>query len=111
MLATGHTTKGIHLGNITGRIIAHYIFNDISDVTVETDAFLPSRIADFADVKGKNRFFVTALSKDHAEPCADPSKNEPQHPPLLTDWHLSEGRWCRIGGRKDLTRGRPDCLR
>ena len=28
LLATGHTTKGIHLGPITGRIIADYICRD-----------------------------------------------------------------------------------
>ena len=43
MLATGHTTKGIHLGPITGRIISDYIVKDYTDVPVDTGPFLPNR--------------------------------------------------------------------
>ena len=46
MLATGHTTKGIHLGPITGRIIADSIVKGSTDVPVDLDAFRPSRFAD-----------------------------------------------------------------
>ena len=45
MLATGHTTKGIHLGPITGRIIADYIFQGSTDAIAEMEAFLPDRFA------------------------------------------------------------------
>ena len=43
MLATGHTTKGVHLGPITGRAVADYILKGRTDISVEMDAFLPSR--------------------------------------------------------------------
>jgi glycine oxidase len=45
MLATGHTTKGIHLGPITGRIIADYIFEGSTNVVASMEAFLPDRFA------------------------------------------------------------------
>ena len=45
MLATGHTTKGIHLGPITGRIIADWVVKGRTDVPVDLDAFQPSRFA------------------------------------------------------------------
>jgi glycine oxidase len=45
MLATGHTTKGIHLGPITGRIIADYILKGATDVPVDMGPFLPGRFA------------------------------------------------------------------
>ena len=48
-LATGHTTKGIHLGPITGRIIADYIDRGSTDVVADMSEFLPDRFADFAD--------------------------------------------------------------
>ena len=48
-LATGHTTKGIHLGPITGRIIADYICRGTTDVAADMSEFLPDRFADFAD--------------------------------------------------------------
>ena len=48
-LATGHTTKGIHLGPITGRIIADYICRGATDVVEDMSEFLPDRFADFAD--------------------------------------------------------------
>ena len=42
-LATGHTTKGIHLGPITGRIIADYICPGDIGTGLDTDSFLPGR--------------------------------------------------------------------
>ncbi len=49
LLATGHTTKGIHLGPITGRIISDYICRGSTQVVSEMGQFLPDRFADFAD--------------------------------------------------------------
>ena len=49
LLATGHTTKGIHLGPITGRIIADYIRDGSTSVVADMSALLPDRFADFAD--------------------------------------------------------------
>ena len=48
-LATGHTTKGIHLGPITGRIIGDYIYRGSTDVVADMSEFLPDRFAGFAD--------------------------------------------------------------
>ena len=48
-LATGHTTKGIHLGPITGRIIADYICRGSTRVVSDLGEFLPDRFTDFAD--------------------------------------------------------------
>ena len=48
-LATGHTTKGIHLGPVTGRIIADYICGGSTEVVSDMSEFLPDRFADFAD--------------------------------------------------------------
>ncbi len=48
-LATGHTTKGIHLGPITGRIIADYIRRGSTQAVSDMSEFLPDRFADFAD--------------------------------------------------------------
>ena len=49
LLATGHTTKGIHLGPITGRIIADYVCRGSTQVVSDMNEFLPDRFADFAD--------------------------------------------------------------
>ena len=49
LLATGHTTKGIHLGPITGRIIADYICRGSTMVVSDMREFLPDRFADFTD--------------------------------------------------------------
>ena len=49
LLATGHTTKGIHLGPITGRIIADYICRGSTRVVSDMSEFLPDRFADFED--------------------------------------------------------------
>ena len=49
LLATGHTTKGIHLGPITGRIITDYICRGSTRVVSDMGEFLPDRFADFAD--------------------------------------------------------------
>ena len=45
-LATGHTTKGIHLGPITGRIIADYVTHGSPQMPLELDDFLPRRFQD-----------------------------------------------------------------
>ena len=45
-LATGHTTKGIHLGPITGRIIADYVTHGGPQLPVDLDDFLPRRFLD-----------------------------------------------------------------
>ena len=49
LLATGHTTKGIHLGPITGRIIADYVCRGSTEVASDMREFLPDRFADFTD--------------------------------------------------------------
>ena len=49
LLATGHTTKGIHLGPITGRIIADYIRDGSTGVVSDMSQLLPDRFADFDD--------------------------------------------------------------
>jgi glycine oxidase len=48
LLATGHTTKGIHLGPVTGRIIADYILQGHTQVPVDMESFLPARFAHLA---------------------------------------------------------------
>ena len=48
ILATGHTTKGIHLGPITGRTIADYISGGFNQVPGEIEIFLPDRFANVA---------------------------------------------------------------
>jgi len=45
VLATGHSTKGIHLGPITGRIVAEYIQAGCSPISPEMEIYLPSRFA------------------------------------------------------------------
>ena len=49
LLATGHTTKGIHLGPVTGRIIADYVCRGSTEAVSDMNEFLPDRFADFAD--------------------------------------------------------------
>ncbi len=49
LLATGHTTKGIHLGPITARIITDYVCRGATQAVSNMDEFLPDRFADFAD--------------------------------------------------------------
>ena len=51
LLATGHTTKGIHLGPITGGIIADYICRGSTEAVSDMSEFLPDRFADFADAE------------------------------------------------------------
>ncbi len=48
-LATGHTTKGIHLGPVTGRIITDYVRSGSTDVVADMSELLPDRFADFTD--------------------------------------------------------------
>lgn len=45
VLATGHTTKGIHLGPITGRVVSDWVLEGTTDVQVEMESFLPDRFA------------------------------------------------------------------
>ncbi len=49
LLATGHTTKGIHLGPVTGRIIADYVCRGGTDVVSDMGQFLPDRFANLDD--------------------------------------------------------------
>ena len=49
LLATGHATKGIHLGPITGRIITDYISHGSTRVVSDMGQFLPDRFADIDD--------------------------------------------------------------
>ena len=49
LLATGHTTKGIHLGPITGRIITDYVCHGSVEAVSDLSEFLPDRFADFSD--------------------------------------------------------------
>ena len=49
LLATGHTTKGIHLGPVTGRIITDYICRGSTEAVSDMSEFLPDRFADFTD--------------------------------------------------------------
>ena len=51
LLATGHTTKGIHLGPVTGRIITDYICRGSTEAVSDMSEFLPDRFADFADAE------------------------------------------------------------
>ena len=51
LLATGHTTKGIHLGPVTGGIIADYICRGSTEAVSDMTEFLPDRFADFADAE------------------------------------------------------------
>ena len=49
LLATGHTTKGIHLGPVTGRIITDYVRHGSVEAVSDMREFLPDRFADFSD--------------------------------------------------------------
>ena len=59
-LATGHTTKGIHLGPVTGRIITDYIRHGSTAAVSDMTEFLPDRFADFA----ASDFLVAAQSAE-----------------------------------------------
>ena len=49
VLATGHGTKGIHLGPITGRTVAQYILEGRGDAPPELEPFLPGRFVEAGD--------------------------------------------------------------
>ena len=49
VLATGHGTKGVHLGPITGRTVAQYILGGCDQVPEEIMEFLPLRFAEVAE--------------------------------------------------------------
>ena len=44
-MATGHGTKGVHLGPVTGRTVAEYILGGCSKVPELLEAFLPERFS------------------------------------------------------------------
>ena len=48
VLATGHTTKGIHLGPITGKVIAEFIAGGSHKMPTGMGIFLPDRFAGIA---------------------------------------------------------------
>ena len=48
VLATGHTTKGIHLGPLTGRLIAEYLASGSREVPGMMKPFLPGRFSNLA---------------------------------------------------------------
>ena len=60
VLATGHGTKGIHLGPITGETVAQYIKNGCAQVPKEIEAFSPSR---FTDVQ-ESDFYAAGLNAE-----------------------------------------------
>ncbi len=45
VLATGHTTKGIHLGPITAKVVTQYIQGSCKQVPSSMELFLPERFA------------------------------------------------------------------
>ena len=51
LLATGHSTKGIHLAPITARMIAAHVFKETPSFTFDPEHFAPAR---FADLKSPN---------------------------------------------------------
>ena len=56
LLATGHSTKGIHLGPITGRTVAQYVLSGCRQVPEALENFSPSR---FANV-GEGEFYASS---------------------------------------------------
>jgi glycine oxidase len=46
LLATGHSTKGIHLAPITARMIAAHVFGDEPAFTFDPETFAPARFAE-----------------------------------------------------------------
>jgi glycine oxidase len=50
LLATGHGTKGVHLGPITGKIIANLALSGRPDVPLDMDIFLPVRFTGQATI-------------------------------------------------------------
>ena len=49
LLATGHSTKGIHLAPITGRMIAEHVTGEPAGLLFDPSPFLPARFAGMAD--------------------------------------------------------------
>ena len=49
MLATGHTTKGIHLGPSTAKAVTEYIQGGCKQVPASIELFLPERFAGMVD--------------------------------------------------------------
>jgi glycine/D-amino acid oxidase-like deaminating enzyme len=50
LLATGHGTKGIHLGPVTGKMISDLALSGRPDIPLDTDIFLPGRFTSQAGV-------------------------------------------------------------
>jgi glycine oxidase len=49
VLATGHTTKGIHLAPATAQVVTEYIQGGCNQVPSSIDLFLPARFADLTN--------------------------------------------------------------
>lgn len=49
VLATGHGTKGIHLGPVTGKTVAQFVLSGCARVPEEMEEFLPGRFAEVGD--------------------------------------------------------------
>jgi glycine/D-amino acid oxidase-like deaminating enzyme len=49
VLATGHTTKGIHLGPSTAKAVTEYIQGGCKQVPASIELFLPERFAGMTD--------------------------------------------------------------
>jgi len=49
VLATGHTTKGIHLAPATAQVVTEYIQGGCKQVPSSIDLFLPARFADLTN--------------------------------------------------------------
>jgi glycine/D-amino acid oxidase-like deaminating enzyme len=60
VLATGHGTKGVHLGPITGKAVAQYIQNGCTQVPKEIETFSPDR---FTDVEEAD-FYAAGLNAE-----------------------------------------------
>ncbi len=59
VLATGHGTKGVHLGPVTGRNVADYIIGGCAQVPELLEAFSPARFTD-GSTKGSDQDFYAA---------------------------------------------------
>ncbi len=60
LLATGHTTKGIHLGPITGRIVTETITLGAPQTDIDLTGFLPDRFSHFQETD----FYATGQHVD-----------------------------------------------
>ncbi len=60
VLATGHSTKGIHLGPITGRTVAQYVLGGCGPVPEDMGPFSPGRFA----AVGEEEFYASGLEAE-----------------------------------------------